>query len=145
MSFYKLRLHFLAFFDHVPSLHFLCSKPHVFLTTYPPLSVNVICESSLHKIGKFELQIGSWFFFMIFWKQIFHSLNWDILQPVTWFFLIPSTEKENCWINTYFSQSLVHGFSYESFWNIVHLVCTIWFLEKGSTFFKDKCFHLFWA
>ena len=46
----KLRLHFLAHFltTYVPCLHFLCSKLHVFLTTYPPLSANVICESSLN-------------------------------------------------------------------------------------------------
>ena len=31
---------------YTPSLHFLCSKLHVFLTTYPPLSAKVICESS---------------------------------------------------------------------------------------------------
>ena len=48
-SLHKLRLHFLAF-DHVrtpPSLHFLCSKSSIFLTTYPPLNANVICEGSL--------------------------------------------------------------------------------------------------
>ena len=38
--------HFLT--TYVPSLHFLCSKLHDFLTTYPPLSANVICESSLN-------------------------------------------------------------------------------------------------
>ena len=38
---------------YVPSLHFLCSKLHVFLTTYPPLSANVICESSLRKYSIF--------------------------------------------------------------------------------------------
>ena len=37
--------HFLT--TYVPSLYFLCSKLQVFLTTYPPLSANVICESSL--------------------------------------------------------------------------------------------------
>ena len=30
-----------------PSLHFLCSKSSIFLTTYPPLNANVICEGSL--------------------------------------------------------------------------------------------------
>ena len=35
--------HFLT--TYVPSLHFLCSKLFIFLTTYPPLSANVICES----------------------------------------------------------------------------------------------------
>ena len=30
-----------------PSLHFYCSKSWHFLTTYPPLDANVICESSL--------------------------------------------------------------------------------------------------
>ena len=44
----KLRLHFLAF-DHV-RLHFLCSKSSIFLTTYPPLNANVICEGSLMKL-----------------------------------------------------------------------------------------------
>ena len=46
---HKLRLHFLAFY-HVPtplSLQFLCSKCSIFLTTYPPLNANVICEGSL--------------------------------------------------------------------------------------------------
>ena len=36
--------------DHVrtpPSLHFLCSKFSIFLTTYPPLNANVICEGCL--------------------------------------------------------------------------------------------------
>ena len=50
-SIHKLRLLFLAF-DHVrtpPSLHFLCSKFSIFLTTYPPLNANVICEGSLTK------------------------------------------------------------------------------------------------
>ena len=32
--------HFLTIY--VPSFHFLCSKLHVFLNTYPPLSANVI-------------------------------------------------------------------------------------------------------
>ena len=32
---------------YVPSLHILCSKLKKFLTTYPTLSANVICESSL--------------------------------------------------------------------------------------------------
>jgi hypothetical protein len=48
-SLHKLRLHFLAF-DHVrtpPSLHYLCSKFSIFLTTYLPLNANVICEGSL--------------------------------------------------------------------------------------------------
>ena len=48
-SLHKLRLHFLAF-DHLPtppSLHFLCSKFSIFLTTYPPLNANVICDGSL--------------------------------------------------------------------------------------------------
>ena len=48
-AFHKLRLHFLGF-DHVrtpPSLHFLCSKFSIFLTTYLPLNANVICEGSL--------------------------------------------------------------------------------------------------
>ena len=44
-SFHKLCLHFLT--RYVPSLHFLCSKIHVFLTTYPPVHANVIFESSL--------------------------------------------------------------------------------------------------
>ena len=42
---------FLAF-DHIrtpPSLHFLCSKSSIFLTTYPPLNANVICEGSLNE------------------------------------------------------------------------------------------------
>ena len=30
-----------------PSLHFLCSKSSIFLTTYPPLNANIICEGSL--------------------------------------------------------------------------------------------------
>ena len=48
-SFHKLRQQFSAFLTtYVPILHFLCSKLHVFLTTYPPLSTNVICESSLN-------------------------------------------------------------------------------------------------
>ena len=37
-AFHKLRLHFLVFFDQFALL--------IFLTTYPPLSANVICESS---------------------------------------------------------------------------------------------------
>ena len=37
--------HFLTMY--VPSLHFLCSKLLIFLTTYPSLGANVICESSL--------------------------------------------------------------------------------------------------
>ena len=48
-SLHKLRLHFLTF-DYVripPSLHFLCSNSGIFLTTYPPLNANVICEGSL--------------------------------------------------------------------------------------------------
>ena len=48
-SLHKLRLHFLAF-DHVCtplSLHFLCIKFSIFLTIYPPLNANVICEGSL--------------------------------------------------------------------------------------------------
>ena len=43
--------HFLT--TYVPSLYFLCSKLQVFLTTYPPLSANVICESSLRKYSIF--------------------------------------------------------------------------------------------
>jgi hypothetical protein len=62
-SFHKLHLHFLAFFDHErPSLHFLCIKLRAFLTTYPPLIANIICESSL-KISfpqiRFKYQYGS--------------------------------------------------------------------------------------
>ena len=52
MSLHKLRLHLLAF-DQVRtplSLHFLCSKFSIFLTTYPPLNANVICEGSLSGI-----------------------------------------------------------------------------------------------
>ena len=30
--------------------HFLCSKSSIFLTTYPPLNANVICEGSLIQI-----------------------------------------------------------------------------------------------
>ena len=46
-SFHKLFLQLLAFLTtYLPSLYFLCSKLHVFLTTYSPLSANVICESS---------------------------------------------------------------------------------------------------
>ena len=30
-----------------PSLHFLFSKSSIFLTTYPSLNANVICEGSL--------------------------------------------------------------------------------------------------
>ena len=41
--------HFLT--TYVPSLHFLCSKLHVYLTTYPTLSANVIYEGSLRKKG----------------------------------------------------------------------------------------------
>ena len=51
-SLHRLHLHFLAF-DHVrtpPSLHFLCSKFSIFLTTYPPLDANVICGGSLIQI-----------------------------------------------------------------------------------------------
>ena len=29
------------------NLHILCSKSNIFLTTYPPLNANVICEGSL--------------------------------------------------------------------------------------------------
>ena len=32
---------------YLPSLHFLCSKSSIFLTTYLPLNANVICEGSL--------------------------------------------------------------------------------------------------
>ena len=35
-----------------PSLHFLCSKFSIFLTTYPPLNANVICEGSLSCKGR---------------------------------------------------------------------------------------------
>ena len=45
----QITFDFLAF-DHVrtpPSLHILCSKFSIFLTTYPPLNANVICEGSL--------------------------------------------------------------------------------------------------
>ena len=54
-SLHKLRLHFLAF-DHVCtplSLHFLCIKFSIFLTIYPPLNANVICEGSpiKHNMG----------------------------------------------------------------------------------------------
>ena len=48
-SLHKLRLRFLTFY-HVCtplSLHFLCSNSSIFLTTYPPLNANVICEGSL--------------------------------------------------------------------------------------------------
>ena len=34
-------------------MHFLCSKCSIFLTTYPPLNANVICEGSLSKIEIF--------------------------------------------------------------------------------------------
>ena len=47
-SLHKLRLHFLAF-DHIRtphSPHFLYSKLSIFLTTYPTLNANVICEGS---------------------------------------------------------------------------------------------------
>ena len=33
-----------------PPMHFLCSKSSIFLTTYPPLNANVICEGSLMKL-----------------------------------------------------------------------------------------------
>ena len=51
----KLRLHFLAF-DHVrtpPSLHFLCSKFSIFLTTYPPLkfAMNSVWKMTGGKLG----------------------------------------------------------------------------------------------
>jgi hypothetical protein len=45
-------LHFLAF-DQIRtpiSLHFLFSNFSIFLTTYPPLNANVICEGSLRGI-----------------------------------------------------------------------------------------------
>ena len=34
-----------------PSFHFLCSKSSIFLTTYPTLNANVICEGSLCSKG----------------------------------------------------------------------------------------------
>ena len=49
-SLHKLCFHFLAS-DYVrtpPSLHILCSKSSIFLTTYPHLNANVICEGSLN-------------------------------------------------------------------------------------------------
>ena len=58
-SLHKLRLYFLAF-DHVrtpPSLHFLCSKFSIFLTTYLPLNANVICEGSLRVLMFFGFVI----------------------------------------------------------------------------------------
>ena len=36
-----------------PSLHYLCSKSSIFLTTYPPLNANVICEGSLRTTWDF--------------------------------------------------------------------------------------------
>ena len=48
--------HFLT--TYVSSLHFLCSKLNVFLTTYPPLA-SVICESSLtHNMGAISQEPG---------------------------------------------------------------------------------------
>ena len=54
-----------AFFGILPrtyplSLHFLCSKCSIFLTTYPPLNANVICEGSLMGsiMGQFPLRNG---------------------------------------------------------------------------------------
>ena len=38
---------------YFPSLHFYCCKLAKFLTTYPPLSANMICKSSLIDIYKF--------------------------------------------------------------------------------------------
>ena len=36
------------FWPHIyPCFHFYCSKNSIFLTTYPPLNANVICEGSL--------------------------------------------------------------------------------------------------
>ena len=50
--------HFLT--KYVPSLHFLCSKLFIFLTTYPPLSANVICEINvLVSYLKIPIEIGA--------------------------------------------------------------------------------------
>ena len=69
-SFHKLCLHFLT--TYVPSLHFLCSKLHAFLITYPPLSANVICESSL--ISKM--------FFLDHFSLLFLSQKWLTFTPI---------------------------------------------------------------
>ena len=46
-----MRLHFLAFLDHLrPSFALFCSKLRNFQTAYPPLSANVISETSLIEI-----------------------------------------------------------------------------------------------
>ena len=50
-AFFGIFWHFLT--TYVPCLHFLCIKLPIFLTTYPPLSGNIICESSLRPHQKF--------------------------------------------------------------------------------------------
>ena len=65
-SLHKLRLHFLAF-DQLrtpPSLHFVCSS--IFLTTYPPLNANIICEGSL-----IECQTCEFFFYFFFTESYY--------------------------------------------------------------------------
>ena len=70
--------HFLT--SYVPSLHFLCSKLHVFMTTYEPLSANVICESSLRWAPTiFQLRSQN---------NSCSCLNWSLIlkQKITIFF-----------------------------------------------------------
>ena len=87
-SLHKLRLHFLAF-DHVPtppSLHFLCCKFSIFLTIYPPLNANVICEGSpisltyILTYDKYEVGYTVDFMFFISYRNHYRWLGTRYIQ-----------------------------------------------------------------
>ena len=57
---------------YIPCLYFLCRKLHVFLTIYPPLYANVICESfqtlilaQVQILGGFLLQLSHYTVFLL--------------------------------------------------------------------------------
>ena len=60
-SLQQLHLHFLGFDGvHTPlGLHLLCTKFSIFLTTYPSLNANLICEGSLRSLTQVGRKLKS--------------------------------------------------------------------------------------
>ena len=64
---HKLRSQGLSFFDHLPSSVYIFHgikvyKNSIFLTTYPPTLVNVVCERPLSKTIKYVTSLCFWAF-----------------------------------------------------------------------------------
>ena len=82
---------------YFPSLHFLCIRLYIFLTTYPPLSANVIC-----KYSKKYLNISQYIKFCLATRSSdsVHQLDmqekWGFLNPDLPAVLISDVICPNC-------------------------------------------------